>query len=60
VTSSLRILERVLQILLGLVLTSLVVMGPRTMWGLLGAIPLFTGLTGHCPAHRLLRGPPAR
>jgi len=47
-------LERVLRILIGLVLISLAVGEPRTMWGLLGVFPLLTGADGYCPIYRLL------
>lgn len=46
--------DRVLRVLLGLVLLSLVFFGPHTYWGLLGAIPLLTGLLGSCPLYTLL------
>jgi len=47
-------LDRGLRIGLGLLLLSLVVVGPRTLWGLVGLIPLATGLLGSCPAYTLL------
>ena len=37
-------IDRTLRIVLGLVLLSLVVVGPKTMWGLVGLVPLATGL----------------
>jgi len=46
--------DRVVRIVAGLALLSLTVAGPRTMWGLLGALPLLAGLTGLSPAYRLL------
>ncbi len=39
--------ERVIRIILGVVLLSLVVIGPKTWWGLIGIIPLVTGLWGY-------------
>lgn len=45
--------ERALRVLLGLVLLALVFTGPRTPWGLLGVIPLATGLLGSCPLYTL-------
>ncbi|MBI3030357.1 MAG: DUF2892 domain-containing protein [Candidatus Rokubacteria bacterium] len=36
--------DRVLRILVGIVLLALVVVGPKTWWGLVGIIPLLTGL----------------
>ena len=41
--------DRAVRIILGLVLLSLVFVGPQTMWGLLGLVPLATGLIGNCP-----------
>lgn len=46
--------ERVLRVVLGLALLSLVFIGPQTMWGLIGIVPLVTGLTGICPLYSLL------
>jgi DUF2892 family protein len=43
--------ERVVRILLGLGLLSLFFIGPKTYWGLIGAVPLFTGLIGTCPLY---------
>lgn len=45
--------DRALRIVLGLGLLSLVVVGPKTLWGLVGLIPLLTGLARFCPAYRL-------
>ena len=36
--------DRALRIIVGIVLLALVVMGPKTWWGLVGIIPLLTGL----------------
>ena len=46
--------ERVLRALFGLVIISLVFVGPKTMWGWLGLIPLTTGITGLCPLYTVL------
>ena len=40
--------DRTLRIVIGLVAISLVFIGPKSMWGLLGIIPLATGVTGSC------------
>lgn len=45
--------ERAIRIVLGLGILSLVVVGPHSLWGLLGAIPLVTGLLGSCPLYTL-------
>ena len=47
-------LDRALRIILGLVLLSLIFIGPQTMWGLVGLVPLVTGLVGVCPVYSLL------
>lgn len=45
--------ERVIRVALGLGLLSLTVVGPETLWGLLGVIPLATGLLGSCPVYTI-------
>jgi hypothetical protein len=47
-------LERVLRVLVGLVFLSLAITGPESVWGLLGLIPLITGVTGRCPLYAML------
>lgn len=47
-------IERVLRVVVGLALLSLIVIGPKTLWGLLGVVPLATGLLGSCPLYTLL------
>jgi cadmium resistance protein CadD (predicted permease) len=44
--------DRVLRVVIGLGLISLVFVGPQTMWGWIGLIPLITGLTGSCLAYK--------
>ncbi len=46
--------DRVIRILVGLGLLSLTVVGPRTMWGLVGLVPLATGLVGSCPIYKIV------
>ena len=46
--------DRVLRIVLGLGLLSLIGLGPHTWWGLVGLVPLITGAWGFCPVYRLL------
>jgi hypothetical protein len=41
--------DRVVRVLVGLVLLTLVVVGPKTWWGLIGVIPIVTALWGWCP-----------
>lgn len=45
--------DRVLRVVLGLVLLSLTVVGPQSLWGLIGLVPLVTGLVGYCPVYTL-------
>ena len=47
-------LERLLRVILGLGLLSLVFLGPKTAWGYLGLVPLATGLLGSCPLYTVL------
>jgi hypothetical protein len=47
-------LDRGIRIVLGLVLLSLYAFGPKTAWGLLGLVPLITGVIGFCPLYRVL------
>lgn len=46
-------LDRVLRVIAGLALLSLVFVGPQTMWGLIGIVPLLTGVVGYCPLYRV-------
>lgn len=48
-------LDRTIRIVLGLVLLSMVFVGPRTTWGYVGLVPLLTGVIGWCPLYRVLR-----
>lgn len=45
--------DRILRIVAGLVLISLVFFGPKTVWGWVGLVPLLTGLFRRCPAYSL-------
>ncbi len=47
-------IDRILRILVGLGLLSIVFVGPQTPWGWIGVIPLFTALVGFCPVYRLI------
>ena len=42
-----------IRIVLGIVLLSLVFVGPQTPWGWIGVVPLLTALVGWCPAYTL-------
>jgi hypothetical protein len=47
-------LDRTLRVILGVALISLVFVGPKSLWGLIGLVPLATGLLGFCPLYRLV------
>jgi len=47
-------IDRAIRVVAGLVLLSLTVVGPKTMWGLIGIVPLVTALASWCPAYTLL------
>lgn len=44
-------MDRVLRIILGLVILSLAFIGPKTPWGYIGLVLIFTGLFRWCPAY---------
>jgi hypothetical protein len=46
--------ERVIRVLVGLAILSLVFLGPKTAWGWIGLLPLLTGVTGLCPLYTIL------
>jgi len=46
-------IDQVLRIIAGIVLIALVFVGPKTLWGWIGVIPLVTGLVRWCPAYAL-------
>ena len=51
------IVDRVVRVTLGLGLISLLAIGPVPGWGLIGLVgtmPLVTGLAGYCPTYTLL------
>jgi hypothetical protein len=48
------VVDRTIRIVIGLIGVSLVFVGPKTLWGLFGLIPLVTGLAGNCPLYSLI------
>ncbi len=46
-------LDRGIRVVLGVVLLSLVFVGPKTLFGLIGLVPLATGLLGSCPIYTM-------
>lgn len=45
---------RAFRVVVGLVLLALVFVGPQTLWGLIGLVPLLTGVLGYCPVYTLV------
>jgi hypothetical protein len=46
--------DRIIRVVIGLGLLSLVFVGPQTMWGLVGLVPLATAGMSFCPLYTLL------
>ncbi len=46
-------IDRPIRMLIGAFFINLVYMGPQTTLGLLGFIPLMSGLLGYCPIYHL-------
>ena len=44
-------IDRVVRVVLGLVGLSLIFIGPQSWFGLIGLVPLATGLIGSCPLY---------
>ena len=47
-------IERILRIVVGLGLISLVFVGPQTPWGWIGVVPLLTAAISFCPLYTLI------
>lgn len=47
-------IERLVRVGFGLALLALVFVGPRTLWGLVGVLPIITGASGRCPFYAML------
>jgi hypothetical protein len=47
--------DRVIRVVIGLGLLSIVFVGPQTPWGWIGVVPLLTGIVGFCPLYAILR-----
>ncbi|MCL4235142.1 MAG: DUF2892 domain-containing protein [Deltaproteobacteria bacterium] len=43
--------ERVVRVVAGVAILSLTVIGPKSLWGLIGLAPITTGLLGSCPLY---------
>lgn len=46
--------DRVIRVVVGVAVLSLVFVGPKSPWAWLGAVPLLTGLIGYCPLYSVL------
>ena len=46
-------IDRSIRVIVGIVLLSLVFVGPQSVWGLLGIIPLATAVMSYCPAYSI-------
>ena len=46
-------IDRILRVILGLGLLSIVFVGPQTPWGWIGVVPLVTGIAGTCPVYSI-------
>ena len=46
--------DRIIRLVAGAFILSLVFWGPKTAWGWLGLLPLLTGLVGYCGLYSLL------
>jgi hypothetical protein len=53
-TSNLHSIDRILRIVIGLVLISLVFIGPKTVWGYAGVILVLTAFINFCPLYSIL------
>ncbi len=46
--------DRAFRIVLGIAILSLLFVGPKSWWALVGIVPLATGIIGFCPLYRVL------
>ncbi len=46
-------IDRILRLVVGLALISIVFVGPQTPWGWLGLVPLATAILGWCPPYAM-------
>lgn len=46
--------DRVIRFIVGLFLLSLIFWGPKTLWGLVGLVPILAGAIRFCPLYPLL------
>lgn len=53
-TVNVGVVDRAIRAIVGLVLLALVFVGPESLWGLIGLLPLATAAMGNCPAYSLM------
>lgn len=53
-TSNVNSIDRILRIVIGLILISLVFIGPKTPWGYAGIILVVTAFLNFCPLYAVL------
>lgn len=47
-------IERIIRVAIGLMILSLTFVGPQSLWGLIGILPIAIGLVGWCPPYAML------
>jgi hypothetical protein len=47
-------MDRVIRIVVGLAILSLYFVGPKSVWALIGIVPILTALIGWCPPYAIL------
>lgn len=47
-------LDATIRIIVGIIILSLVFIGPKSLWGLIGLVPLLTGIIRYCPFYPVL------
>lgn len=47
-------IDKIARIVVGLALLAMTIVGPKTLWGLIGIVPIATALMNFCPAYTLL------
>ncbi len=45
--------DRWVRIVCGTIILSFLLVGPQSLWGLIGAFPLLTGVAAHCPFYAM-------
>ena len=45
--------DRWVRIICGTIILSFLFVGPQSLWGLIGAFPLVTGIAAHCPFYAM-------